>query len=263
MKKKAYGKINLSLRVYDKREDGYHNIESLITLVDIYDKMKFKKALETKVLVKKAKIKNNIVNKAIELIREKYNLEESLEVKIKKRIPIGAGLGGGSSNDACAINAMDELYGLNMSLSDKKELAAQLGMDVAFFLENDTCLVSERGEVTKPTINPYVGYYCLLLYNDFSISTREIYEAYVLQEVHLENDLESSYEATNSLLYREIQNIKKDLIDLNAAKALMSGSGPTVYGLFEKKKDAKKAKKALKKKYTRTSLITKIIKSAQ
>ncbi len=84
MKKKAYGKINLSLRVYDKREDGYHNIESLITLVDIYDKMKFKKALETKVLVKKAKIKNNIVNKAIELIREKYNLEESFEVKIKK-----------------------------------------------------------------------------------------------------------------------------------------------------------------------------------
>ena len=75
MKKKAYGKINLSLHVYEKREDGYHNIESLITLIDIYDKMKFKKALETKVFVKKAKIKNNIVNKTIELIRKKYNLK--------------------------------------------------------------------------------------------------------------------------------------------------------------------------------------------
>ncbi|HHU21126.1 MAG TPA: 4-(cytidine 5'-diphospho)-2-C-methyl-D-erythritol kinase [Acholeplasma sp.] len=261
MKKKAYGKINLSLRVYDKREDGYHNIESLITLVDIYDEMKFKKAAETKVFVKKAKIKNNIVNKTIELIREKYNLSESVEVKIKKRIPIGAGLGGGSSNAACTINAMDELYDLKMTSGEKRELATKLGMDVAFFLENDTCLVSERGEVTNPTINPYIGYYCLLLFSDFSVSTREIYEAYVVPAVHLENDLEASYEATNTLLYREIQNIKKDLVALKASKALMSGSGPTVYGLFEKKKDAKKARRLLKKKYHRTPLITKIIKN--
>jgi len=184
MKKKAYGKINLSLHVYEKREDGYHNIESLITLIDIYDKMKFKKVLETKVFVKKAKIKNNIVNKTIELIREKYNLKESVEVKIEKRIPIGAGLGGGSSNAAATINAMDELYDLKMNLVEKKLIAEQLGMDVAFFLENDTCFVSKRGEVATPTINPYVGYYCLLLFSEFSISTKEIYEAYVLEDEH-------------------------------------------------------------------------------
>ncbi|HQO93979.1 MAG TPA: 4-(cytidine 5'-diphospho)-2-C-methyl-D-erythritol kinase [Bacilli bacterium] len=261
MKKKAYGKINLSLHVYEKREDGYHNIESLITLIDIYDKMKFKKALETKVFVKKAKIKNNIVNKTIELIRKKYNLKESIEVKIEKRIPIGAGLGGGSSNAAATINAMDELYDLKMNLVEKKLIAEQLGMDVAFFLENDTCFVSKRGEVATPTINPYVGYYCLLLFSEFSISTKEIYEAYVLEDEHLENDLESSYKTTNLLLYKEIQNLKKDLLDLKAAKALMSGSGPTVYGLFEKKKYARKAAKVLKKKYNRKPIVTKIIKN--
>lgn len=263
MKKKAYAKINLSLRVLRKREDNYHDLESIMCKIDLYDTLTFK--------INKLKINriindiypDNLVLKAANLIKEKYGLNQGVDIFIKKQIPSQAGLGGGSSDAASVLIALNKLFKLNLKFNELLEMAISLGSDIPYCLFDEIAFVSGRGEKIKvldTKLNPYL----VLVKPEINCSTKTIFENHKivesnnlnaliealesnnLKEVarYLNNDLETT---VNILFNDKISMIKEVLIENGALNASMTGSGSAVFGLFENKKTAKISYLKLKK----------------
>lgn len=263
MKKKAYAKINLSLRVLRKREDNYHDLESIMCKIDLYDTLTFK--------INKLKINriindiysDNLVLKAANLIKEKYGLNQGVDIFIKKQIPSQAGLGGGSSDAASVLIALNKLFKLNLKFNELLEMAISLGSDIPYCLFDEIALVSGRGEKIK-VLNTKLKPYLVLVKPEINCSTKTIFENHKiiesnnlnaliealesnnLKEVarHLNNDLETT---VNILFNDKISMIKELLIKNGALNASMTGSGSAVFGLFENKKTAKISYLKLKK----------------
>ncbi|MGI6710223.1 MAG: 4-(cytidine 5'-diphospho)-2-C-methyl-D-erythritol kinase [Bacilli bacterium] len=263
MKKKAYAKINLSLRVLRKREDNYHDLESVMCKINLFDKLTFKKnKLKINRIINDI-YPDNLVLKTANLIKEKYKIKQGLDIKIKKQIPTQAGLGGGSSDAACTIIALNKLFKLNLNINEMIEIAANLGSDIAYCLFDEIALVSGKGEKIK-VINTKLNPYLVLIKPDFKCSTKTIFENHKITESNnlevlikafeennlkevcnnLSNDLETT---VNNLFDNEIALIKETLIKAGALNALMTGSGSVVFGVFENKKTAKTSYLKLKK----------------
>ncbi|WP_353685735.1 4-(cytidine 5'-diphospho)-2-C-methyl-D-erythritol kinase [Thermodesulfovibrio sp. 3462-1] len=263
---KAFAKINWSLSVLRKRQDGYHDIITLMHAIDLHDTLIFKSSetieIETNLPVKK---ENNLVYKAIQALQEYTKIKKGVHVILKKEIPCGAGLGGGSSDAAVTLKALNELWQLNLDIKKLHELGSSIGSDIPFFLYLPLCIVQGRGDIVKP-LKIQKSYTLLLVKPDFSISTKWAYES-----LNFKTQLTTEYEKINNNIwqlynllcsgdvnsfdlwndlekpvlekYPEIDKIKKKLIEAGAKKALMSGSGSTVFGLFNNEADAKKALK--------------------
>lgn len=174
-------KINLFFELLGKREDGYFQIETILQEIDLHDDILIKDRdggdinVEVSPPLHIAK-EDNIAYKAAKLIQQKSNrFNRGAEIFIKKRIPVGRGLGGGSSNAAGVLKGLNELWHLGFSLKDLADLGTKLGMDVPFFIYGGTCLGSERGEVITPLPN-FSGVKILLFWPDFPISTAEVYK---------------------------------------------------------------------------------------
>jgi 4-diphosphocytidyl-2-C-methyl-D-erythritol kinase len=248
-------KINLGLRVTGKRPDGYHDIETIFYPVSLSDALEFvilPGRPEDEIVVTgleiKTKPENNLVIKALRRLRERHSFPV-LKIHLHKAIPSGAGLGGGSSDAACMLKAINKYLRLNLSLQELKAIALDIGSDCPFFIEYVPSVATGRGEILKPLkANFLEGYYIILLNPGISISTKEAYyNTFIsssdtnleqLASLHLskwKKLIVNDFEDYAFKLYPVISEIKRSLYKSGAVYSSMSGSGSSVYGIFAKK----------------------------
>ncbi|MBU0628273.1 MAG: 4-(cytidine 5'-diphospho)-2-C-methyl-D-erythritol kinase [Nanoarchaeota archaeon] len=275
MQLKSYAKINLSLDVLGKREDSFHEINSVMQKIDLYDELSFEKSKE---VIVNSQFKDDIILKAINKVKELFQIEEGITVSLKKNIPVAAGLAGGSSDAATTLIALNELWNLNLTADSLIKIAADIGSDIPFFLSGNTCFVAGRGEIVQPITLPEMN---LILVNPgYELSTKQAYSD--LDNKHHKTAFSSlkllsnsknlkglgnskNFQSKNSKNTKEIaQNLHNDfihiqkdgvnqiinkLIENGALNASITGKGPTVFGIFETQEKAQEAYKNLKDKY--------------
>jgi len=256
---KAPAKINLFLRVLGKRADNYHDIASLMQKITLYDELSFSLCPQEIILncpdSDLPNTEDNLVFRAARAIFDYVNYPSGIEITLNKRIPLAAGLGGGSSDAATTLMAINEICSLNLNKNRLMKIGAKLGADVPFFIFSNAALAYGIGD--KLTDCPNLPKLNLVLINPgFPLSTKTVYEnlnlrltrekinyivppIFALRNVisELHNDLES----VSIKMHPELQNLKQLLLDHGAQGALMSGSGPTLFGIFKDEKSAKKA----------------------
>ena len=244
-------KINLGLNVVNRRSDGYHNLETVFYPINLCDALEFVPAVKTSLNVAglpvAGDIEQNLVVRAFRLLQRDFQLPE-LEIALLKNIPMGAGLGGGSADAAFMLKLLNEHFRLNLSAEQLETYAAKLGADCPFFIRNKPIFAAGIGNDFTALEVSLKGYYLVLVKPDVHVSTAEAY-AHVacqrwnvpLMEVmamplekwreYLFNDFEISvFEA-----HPELAAIKQQLYDAGAVYAAMSGSGSTLYGIFNTK----------------------------
>jgi 4-diphosphocytidyl-2-C-methyl-D-erythritol kinase len=248
-------KINLGLRITGKRPDGYHNIETIFYPVGLSDALEFvlsdrtsnKDILKVTGIDTGSKPDDNLVIKAVMKLREK-NSFPPLRIHLHKAIPVGAGLGGGSSDAACLLKVLNRQFELNIDKTRLKELALELGSDCPFFIDCVPSAATGRGEIMTPVKPALSGYYLVILNPGVGLSTAEAY-AHCRPEVSSTSLLESveypinewreliinDFEAYAFQKHPIIGELKKDLYKYNALFSLMSGSGSSVFGVFLKR----------------------------
>jgi 4-diphosphocytidyl-2-C-methyl-D-erythritol kinase len=255
----SFAKINLTLDVGALRPDGYHEINSVLQTISLADTLSFTK-LSGGITVSCSDSgvpdgRDNLAYQALSVISD--SLPAGISVKIEKRVPYAAGLGGGSSNAATALKGADKLYQIGLTEDEMLAAGAVVGSDVPFFVLGGTALAVGRGERVKPL--PQLPVFWLVLVKpSFEVSTAKIYGLYKGKDgeprtpglVHalIEKDREGVIRSLgNDLedgtigLYPEIGAIKQHLLRLGALGAMMAGSGPTVFGLFNSKEEALRA----------------------
>lgn len=264
MIKKAYAKINLGLKVVGKRTDGFHNLETIMTRVSLFDKVEIYESDEIIVECDCIAQEENLVYKIATYMKDEYNVVRGAKIKITKNIPLQAGLGGGSSDAAVAIEGLNEFWGLGLEKCEKEKIANMFGSDINFFLENGASYVTGKGEKVEPFIIKE-RMNILLVKPKFGISTSEAFSYIneysksgellkVKKTLENGNNLDLK-EATNDLekslnglgVLNEINEIKEKLLNGGAHFSLMSGSGSTVFGAFfdlEKLKEMSEVMKA-------------------
>lgn len=269
--RKAYAKINLSLDVTGKRGDGYHDLKSVMQTVDVYDTLTFHKTDDGAISLtantpQLATDDSNLIVKACRLMRDTCGIKEGIEVDLLKEIPMQAGLGGGSADAACALRAVNDLFSLNLSTETLCGLGAQLGADVPFLVRGGTCLCEGIGEILTPVPAPPA---CTVLIAKpaSGISTAEAYATLDLKPIDRhpdtdallhalrQGDLKGLCDAMDNVFepvaFRRVPDIPaliNTMQDYGALRAMMSGSGPSVFGIFRDESEAVKAYHVLKTK---------------
>lgn len=261
LKARSFAKINLGIEIIGKRPDGYHEIRTLLQTIDFYDSLEFD-LLERNAVELEGDDplvpwdKNNLIFKAAEALKANTGCKEGVKIRVRKRIPTGKGLGGGSSNAAVVLYVLDKLWHLSLGKMRLKEIGSRLGADIPFFLEGGLCLGRGKGDQISPLAD-LDKLYCLLILPDFPIYTAEIYRHFTLTLKRKESKigeflksrdfglLENNLEETVFRFYPQLKGIKSDLSQRDSALALISGTGSAVYGLFFKRKNAEKARKRM------------------
>ncbi|WP_414054676.1 4-(cytidine 5'-diphospho)-2-C-methyl-D-erythritol kinase [Macrococcus equi] len=265
----ASAKINLTLDTLYKREDGYHEVEMIMTTVDLYDRLTLEKRKDKQIVLKVEHLyvpndNRNLAYKAAKIMMEKYNLDCGVTITLDKTIPIAAGLAGGSSDAAATFRGINRLFELGLSLDTLAEHAAEIGSDISFCVHGRTSLCTGRGEKLQHLPKP-PACWVVLAKPDISVSTQEVYGALDLSKPHEAINSEACAQAIEAGDYNEmirhlgnrlesvtiemhpiIQTLKDTMIKAGADTAMMSGSGPTVYGLAAKERQAKNVVNALK-----------------
>ncbi len=280
MEIKAYGKVNIALDVTGKREDGYHLLSMIMQTVNIYDELTFKK-VEKGIHITSNKDfvptdNKNLVYRAIDLFCNNYGIKKEIEVHIEKNIPVAAGMAGGSTDAAAALRAMRDIYRPDIGNEDLRLLGVKLGADVPYCIEGGTALCEGIGEVIKP-LKSFKDKLLVVVKPNFSVSTVETYKKFNINEVREHPNVESIIEAmsrddveyvANNMMnllelvtikeHKEIKDIKDFMRDEGALGAMMSGSGPTVFGFFNDINKANKCSDKLKDKYKEVFVTTTI-----
>jgi 4-diphosphocytidyl-2-C-methyl-D-erythritol kinase len=241
----SYAKINLVLNVESLLNSGYNKIRTLFSEIDLHDNLKYSltksKEIEVWSNIDQLCGEKNLIHKVATYLKDKYSVNSGVKIELNKEIPLAAGLGGGSSNAANAIKALNSLWSLNMTKSDMHSLAAKFGSDINFFLEGGSACGSNRGEIIE-RIDPIQINYILLVKPQFGISSKEAYEEIKTRKINnnfnkfletrdlklIFNDLQTGI----IIKYPEIGRIIDELKDKGAVKAQMSGSGSTCYGIY-------------------------------
>lgn len=264
---KARAKINLTLEILDKREDNYHNLKSVFQKVNLYDEIYIYKLenddfiLDTN--IDGLDVKDNIIYKAYVKLKEKFEIISGVKVVLNKRIPMQAGMAGGSTDCASFILGMNKLLGLNLTQKEIITLGKSLGADVVPCLYNKAVLAEGIGEIITK-IDTKFKYYIVVIKPELSCNTGEMFKKLDKRERILKIDnsqniikaLENNnIELLSNNLYNtfeeviEAKTIKDELIKNKALGALLTGSGSCVFGIFKNKEDAKFAYNNLKDKY--------------
>ena len=264
---KSPAKINLALDIVGKREDGYHEIETVMHQVELCDLIKVEDSDEMKIDCNdKIPLKGNLVLKAVKLLKGRYNLTRNVSITIEKNIPVAAGLGGGSSNAALTLIALDKLWGLNLKQEELISLAKEIGSDVPFFIAGNAAYATGKGELLQK-LDP-INFYAVLINPGFDVSTKWAYESLnlgltgkklasreILKCVKKNNlreiaqFLHNDFETVVLDKYPVLKEIKDSLVANGALNSVMSGSGPTIFGIFEDEEKAKNAYEKLKGSY--------------
>lgn len=249
---KSCAKINFGLRILEKREDGFHNLQTLfIPTPSFYDLISFEKASTDSFSSNVKELDNdfsNLIIRAKSLIERESDLRITVNINLKKNIPIGAGLGGGSSNAAFTLIALNDLFELNVSQSKLREIALDLGSDVPFFLNAKPAIGTSRGEILE-RLELDIFSTILLINPGIHISTKEAFSNIVPTNVKIDyyslitnNKLDfkksrkivqNGFESYIFEKYPIIQSIRNDLYKYGAEFSQMSGTGSTVYGFFD------------------------------
>jgi len=261
LKTKAPAKLNLRLKVTGRRPDGYHELVSLMVPVDLCDVLEFTAIPEKVELVWQGlpvpDDEGNLVRRAAKAFFRRSGVKGGVCVRVVKDIPVSAGMGGGSSDAAATLLSLNDVYSSPLSFETLKELALQLGADVPFFLEPRPCIATGIGEILEP-LDRWPLFWYLIVAPGFQVSTAWVYKhlrlgltsneyGHIKKELRkerpvisrlLENDLESVTSANFPILNR----IKKTLLDAGAEGALMTGSGPSVFGVFRSREQAEQAR---------------------
>jgi len=260
----ANAKINIGLRIVGKRSDGFHNLESVFQEINLSDIITIRKIPHgIRIMTSHSQIptdEQNLCYQAFLLMKKTYGFEGGVEISLEKNIPVGAGLGGGSSDAAACLKAFNHIFNLNLNKSRLIHLAAKIGSDVPFFIIGKTALVKGRGEVVVP-IDFLKDYQILIVYPYLNISTTEVYKNFELNLTNFKSLIkfdvailkiaylqDLNYYFYNDLekvvfrFYPELREAKEKLKLAGAAFASLSGSGSVLYGLFDESIQLKEIK---------------------
>lgn len=253
---KAPAKINLSLDVLYKRPDGYHEVKMVMTTIDLADRIELVALPEEDAIRIVSQNRfvpddcRNLAYQAAKLLKETFSIRQGVAISITKHIPVAAGLAGGSSNAAATLRGLNKLWQLGLTLDELAELGAKIGSDVAFCVYGGTALATGRGEIITPIPSP-PPCWVVLAKPPIGVSTAEVYRNLELERVsHPDVDAmvraieRQDYAAICRLVgnvleevtlkkYPEVAHIKEQMKRFGADAVLMSGSGPTVFGLIE------------------------------
>lgn len=266
MKDRAYAKINLSLDVFNVREDGYHDIKSVMIPLDFYDLLEINKAEEDEFYSNISFLRmneHNSIFKMINLVREEFGISDHYRVDLQKKIPTQAGLGGGTSDAAAALRILNRMYNLNLDDDKIRELCVKVGADVYFNYYNRPAIVEGIGD--RLTFFKMAKQYEVLLVKPRSgVSTKAAYENLDMEicdhpdidtlKYHLENGISfegllgNSLEQPSLMLNKDIEGIKKRMMALGAKNVLMSGSGSTVFMICENRMEVETMYSLMKEK---------------
>ena len=279
MKVKAFAKINLCLDVLRRKENGYHEVEMVMTNVDIFDVLEIKELEEKKILLKSyntdlAMDETNLIYKAIALLQKETGKTFGVEVLLEKNIPMEAGMAGGSADAAATLKAVNELFTLGVSDERLLELGASLGADIPFCIMGGTVLASGIGEKLR-RLSPLPKMKLLIVKPKAGLSTKKVYESLDIDGLNkagfihkdvgemvsvIESDeadktkiekitgrLDNILEVPSIRLLPLIADIKQKMLDNNCLGALMSGSGTAIFGIYENDEDMIKTKEILEK----------------
>ncbi len=260
----SHAKVNLRLEILKRREDGYHELRTVFQKISLHDTLHFSLRKEKGISITADHPslplgKENLVYKAVQSMLRVCEYRGGVEVKIEKKIPLGAGLGGGSSNAATTLMALDRLLEMNLPQKELMKMGLGIGADVPFFFLKSAAIGSGIGERLKKEELPNLWY--VLIYPNFEVSTRWAYRHFVLTNrqfrINLHKFLRTPEGVSRILLnhledvvsrrYPQIGLMKKKLLSAGAMGALMTGSGPTVFGLFPDEKSAAKGYREIEK----------------
>lgn len=266
---KALAKINLGLDVIGVRENGYHDVRMVMQTIYLYDDVTIKKREESGIVVKTNLSylpvnEDNIAYKAAKMLIDEFGIEQGVEITLNKHIPVAAGLAGGSSNAAAVLVGMNRIFDLKLSQKDMMERGVKLGADVPYCVMRGTVLAEGIGEILSP-LPPMPKCYILIAKPGISVSTKVVYDKLDSKPIEKhpdidaiiegleENDIYKVAASLGNVLeavtiedYPVIEDIKDAMKKAGALNAMMSGSGPTVFGIFDDKKIAKEAKETIK-----------------
>ena len=243
-------KINLGLHITAKRKDGYHEIETCMVPIPLYDALEIildkKSAWNSSGLLIPGDPKDNLILKAEKLLKKDFPGLPNLAIHLHKNIPMGAGLGGGSADGAFALILMNNLFDLHLDAFFLEEYAAQLGSDCPFFIENTPKIARGRGEILKPFHLSLKGSFLVLVNPGIHIGTKEAYagvnpsppkvqlEEVLADRSRWKGELVNDFEPSIFKSHPSLAAIKEKMYDAGAFYAAMSGSGSTIFGLFDK-----------------------------
>lgn len=246
-------KINLGLDILRRREDGFHDLETVMLPVrELYDVVEVERvegcsAFEQQGLAVDCDAEDNLCMRALRLMQQLYGVGEA-RIRLEKRVPFGAGLGGGSSDATAVILAVNELYGLGLSEERLVEIAAMIGSDTAFFVRNTPQLCTGRGEKMQPIDLPLEGLFLAIAKPEDGVSTKEAYAGVTpaIPQVRLaealqrpieewQGGIKNDFEPHIFAAHPAIAELKQKMLDAGAVYASMSGSGSAVFGIFRAK----------------------------
>lgn len=267
---RAYAKINIGLDVLRRREDGYHDLKMIMQTVDLYDELVLERRKEPGIELRTDREelpvdRNNLICKAAELLFQEKQIQEGVRITLTKRIPIAAGMAGGSADAAATLRGLNELFDMGYSVSELQALGVKLGADIPYCIVGGTMLSEGIGDILTPLPAPPEAY-LVIAKPDIDVST-----AYVYGNLHADRlawhpdidgmiaalqkrDLDGIADRLGNVLetvtvreYPVIEQIKELLRAQGAENALMSGSGPTVFGIFKEKETAGRAAEAVER----------------
>lgn len=268
---KARAKINLGLDVLGKREDGYHEVRMVMQTIGIYDRLILTKIPEEEIRITSNLAflpvnENNLIYKAIKLLKDEYHFPGGISVDLNKFIPVAAGMAGGSTDAASTMFGVNRLFGLNLSMGKMMELGVRLGADVPYCVMRGTALAEGIGEKLI-RITPVPHMWILIAKPQINVSTRLVYEQLDMGGIQKHPDIDGIIRAIEAQdvvriaqsmgnvlenvtvpLYPVIETIKQDMLSHGAINAMMSGSGPTVFGIFPDEQTTLACQAFLKKK---------------
>ena len=265
---KALAKINLGLDVLGRRENGYHDVRMIMQTIYLYDNVTLEKTeeegmfLSTNLCYLPAD-NHNIAYQAAEMLMQEFSLPGGVRIHLEKHIPVSAGLAGGSSNAAAVLVGMNAMYDLGLSQQELMDRGVKLGADVPYCIMRGTVMAEGIGEILTP-LKPLPKCYVLIAKPGISVSTKMVYEKIDSREIENHPDIDGIIEGLNeqniekiaatmgNVLervtieeYPIIETIKDRMKEAGALNAMMSGSGPTVFGIFTSKTQAREARKKI------------------
>lgn len=267
---KALAKINLGLDVVRRREDGYHEVRMVMQTIHLYDRLEISKKKEPEITMETnlsflPTNENNLVYKAAKLLKDEFQMSQGVHIKLQKHIPVAAGMAGGSTDAAAVLYGMNRIFKLGLSRKQLMERGVKIGADVPYCIMRGTALAEGIGEELS-ALPPMVKCPVLIAKPPISVSTKFVYENLKLDETtnhpdidrliedirnqdlkKIAADMGNVLETVTIPNYPVIEQIKENMLEHGALNAMMSGSGPTVFGLFEKEETAQKAFEAVKK----------------
>ena len=273
----AHAKINLSLDIVGEREDGYHLLRMVMQTLELADEIEVRKIESGGITTSTdseavSDDKTNLAYRAAELLLKEFEIKDGVDIRIKKNIPVAAGLAGGSTDAAAVLKAVNELFGLGLTKEELAKRGVGLGADIPYCIYGGTMLSEGIGEKLTP-LKPIKNIPVLLVKPHRGVSTAEVYKAYRDENVAVRPDTEGLVAAINSggfdgkmlanvlesvtiPMVPEIEAVKRRLIELGAYFSMMSGSGPTVFGLFSEQSLSDKAFSELKREFKDMTVIS-------